>query len=134
VFCLDKCCIKWSQHPYVRMFLPLTGITYYIIFQCFSFAVKEVLINPSNNEKLRVDKLTMVFNCPGKCVGTTIEPNVPPGISKMFVFDFVFFIFFFLLWELLFIYLFFFLFYNNCEIFFFFLLFYYCYLIFFLLV
>jgi hypothetical protein len=55
-------------------------------------AVKDVLINPSKKEGLRVDKLTMVFNCPGvyDFVGTTVEPNVPDGISKMFVFDFIF--------------------------------------------
>jgi hypothetical protein len=57
-----------------------------------------MLIFPSQKEELRVDKLTMVFNCPGwNVVGTTIDPNVPDGISKMFVFHFIFYIFVFYL-------------------------------------
>jgi hypothetical protein len=53
----------------------------------YFYAVKDVFVNPSSKEGLQVDKLTMVFNCPGdNIVGTTIEPNVPPGISKMFFF------------------------------------------------
>jgi hypothetical protein len=61
------------------------------------YAVKDVLINRSNTEELRVNKLTMVFNCPGfgNYAGATIDPNVPDGISKMFVFDFIFFFIFF---------------------------------------
>jgi hypothetical protein len=61
-----------------------------------------VLINPSKKEGLRVDKLTMVFNCPGYYgVGTTVDPNVPDGISIMFVFDFIIFLFLFL-WDIFF--------------------------------
>jgi hypothetical protein len=46
-----------------------------------------------------VDKLTMLFNCPGNDdVGTTIDPNVPDGISMMFVFDFIFLIFLFFIY------------------------------------
>jgi hypothetical protein len=105
VFCLDKSCFKWSQHPYVRMFLQLTGFIYYIIFlinkflfqlfflylffYIYFYAVKDVLINPSKKEGLRVDKLTTVFNT-DITVGTTIEPTVPDGISKMFVFFSIF--------------------------------------------
>jgi hypothetical protein len=57
------------------------------------YAVKDVLINPSKKEGLRVDKLTTMFNCPGwdNNVGTTVEPNVPDGICKIFAFLFVFF-------------------------------------------
>jgi hypothetical protein len=61
-------------------------------FYIYFYAVKDVSITPSKKEGLRVDKLTMVFNCPGwgNTVGTTVDPNVPDGISKMFVFDFFF--------------------------------------------
>jgi hypothetical protein len=48
-----------------------------------------VLINPSYEEGLQVDKLTMMFNTEF-IIGTTINPNVPDGISKMFAFEFIF--------------------------------------------
>jgi hypothetical protein len=50
-------------------------------------------INPTNNEELEVNRLTMVFNCYNR-VGTTTNPNVADGISKMFTFYFIFFSFF----------------------------------------
>jgi hypothetical protein len=107
--------------PVLYTILSFSLTNYY--FNCFFFvklyiyiylyAVKNILINPSNREELGVDKLTMLFNCPDYWVGTTIEPNVPDGISKMFVFVFIFF--FFLLRG--------FFFFINCELFLFFLLF-----------
>jgi hypothetical protein len=91
----------------------------FLIFFISSYAVMDVLINPSKEEGLRVDKLTMVFNCPKHTVGTTIEPTLPDGISKMFVFDFIFFFFFFVMG----FFFFFFFFYLFLKIFFFFIFF-----------
>jgi hypothetical protein len=56
----------------------------------YFYAVKDVLINSSNIEDLKVDKLTMLFSCRNTKVGTIISPNAPDGISKMFDFDFSF--------------------------------------------
>jgi hypothetical protein len=118
VFCFSKICFSWSKYFLLKNYLPLTGIIYIIIFLIKNFffifffllnfliyyyAAKNVLINPSNRNELQVDKLTMLFNCPGinTTVGTTVEPNVPRGISKMFVFHFIFFIFLFFIYFVL---------------------------------
>jgi hypothetical protein len=114
VFCISKICFSWSKYFLLKNFLPLTSFIYYItiifnkylfsivfilILYIYFYPVKDVLIKPSNKKGLRVDKLTIVFNCTewDGFVGTTIDPNVPTGISKMFVFIFIFFNFCFLL-------------------------------------
>jgi hypothetical protein len=68
-------------------------------FYIYFYVVKNVLINPSNREELKVDNLTMVFNISGSFnyVGTTIEPAFPDAISKMFISDFIFLYFCFYL-------------------------------------
>jgi hypothetical protein len=85
-------CFYLSLVLYITLFLLFNKFTYYLIFLCkifyiYFYAVKDVLINPSNREELEVDKLLMNFNCPRfSGVGTRIDPNVPPGISKMLIF------------------------------------------------